>query len=384
MKKAIKVSIPEPCHEDWGKMTQTDKGAFCKVCTKDVIDFTKTIDEDIVKYFIKNNNTCGRFSKSQLDRPLTLERSSKQKFAPLAASLLLPLTMMASSFITPKKSEIKTSTYTSLDIGSLNKKQNRIQVKTKGYITNNEGKPLSNVFIEVTESGKSTYTTADGYFSITYLLDDVLVFSLDGYEDAEYIATDTNESFSLQLKEIEHVSTIMGKMVAPEIIENEKNISEEINKNKDKYITITGTINDDNGLPLPGANIIIKDTTTGTQSDFDGNYFINAPVNSILEISYVGFDNETIQLSNINNTIDINMDGAYMGGMTVGIVITGYSTVQSYSMHDDYKHMELSHKQKQLRAKRQKREANTLAFKKLKLAKEKEARKKKRAANKKK
>lgn len=97
MKKVIKVSIPEPYHEDWGKMSATEKGVFCKVCTKEVMDFTNKLDEDIVKYVIKNDNACGRFNKSQLERSLTLERRSGKRFAPLAASLLLPLTMLASS-----------------------------------------------------------------------------------------------------------------------------------------------------------------------------------------------------------------------------------------------------------------------------------------------
>ncbi|HLT48822.1 MAG TPA: carboxypeptidase-like regulatory domain-containing protein, partial [Aequorivita sp.] len=42
--------------------------------------------------------------------------------------------------------------------------------------------------------------------------------------------------------------------------------------------TISGTVADDTGLPLPGVNIIIKGTSTGTQSDFDGNYTIDAAV----------------------------------------------------------------------------------------------------------
>jgi len=40
--------------------------------------------------------------------------------------------------------------------------------------------------------------------------------------------------------------------------------------------TITGTITDNDGLPLFGVNILVKGTTTGTQSDFDGNYTIKA------------------------------------------------------------------------------------------------------------
>ena len=36
--------------------------------------------------------------------------------------------------------------------------------------------------------------------------------------------------------------------------------------------TISGTVSDNSGLPLPGVNIIVKGTTNGTQTDFDGNY----------------------------------------------------------------------------------------------------------------
>ncbi|MEZ4810820.1 MAG: carboxypeptidase-like regulatory domain-containing protein, partial [Allomuricauda sp.] len=39
--------------------------------------------------------------------------------------------------------------------------------------------------------------------------------------------------------------------------------------------TITGTIVDQDGLPLPGVNIVVENTTNGTQTDFDGNYSIS-------------------------------------------------------------------------------------------------------------
>ena len=52
--------------------------------------------------------------------------------------------------------------------------------------------------------------------------------------------------------------------------------------------TISGTVSDDVGLPLPGANIIIKETNTGTQSDFDGNFTIDVSVGQTLVFSYVG------------------------------------------------------------------------------------------------
>src|SRR5680860_360492 len=52
--------------------------------------------------------------------------------------------------------------------------------------------------------------------------------------------------------------------------------------------TVTGTVADESGLPLPGVNIIIKGTSTGVQSDFDGNFSIQASQGDILVFSFIG------------------------------------------------------------------------------------------------
>ena len=52
--------------------------------------------------------------------------------------------------------------------------------------------------------------------------------------------------------------------------------------------TISGTVTDSSNVPLPGVNIIIGGTTNGTQSDFDGNFTIQASVGDVLVISYIG------------------------------------------------------------------------------------------------
>jgi len=51
--------------------------------------------------------------------------------------------------------------------------------------------------------------------------------------------------------------------------------------------TISGTVTDQNNVPLGGVNILVQGTTNGTQSDFDGNYTINASVGKILVFTYV-------------------------------------------------------------------------------------------------
>ena len=59
---------------------------------------------------------------------------------------------------------------------------------------------------------------------------------------------------------------------------------------------VKGVLADSNG-PLPGANVQIKGSTTGTQTDFDGNYSIKAKVGDTIIISYVGYTNQQIKVT---------------------------------------------------------------------------------------
>ena len=70
--------------------------------------------------------------------------------------------------------------------------------------------------------------------------------------------------------------------------------------------TITGTVTDDSGLPLPGVNIIIEGTTTGVQTDFDGNYSIQAQQGQVLVFTFVGLQTARYTVAQ-NNRIDVTM-----------------------------------------------------------------------------
>lgn len=63
------IGIPNPCSEDWNKMTPTDKGAYCGKCQFDVIDFTQMTPEDIRDTLKENagKKTCGHISKTQME-----------------------------------------------------------------------------------------------------------------------------------------------------------------------------------------------------------------------------------------------------------------------------------------------------------------------------
>lgn len=71
--------------------------------------------------------------------------------------------------------------------------------------------------------------------------------------------------------------------------------------------TITGTVTDaETGMPLAGVNIVIEGTTTGTQTDFDGNYSIEASTGQTLAFSYIGYADKSVTVgtqTNINVTM---------------------------------------------------------------------------------
>ena len=71
--------------------------------------------------------------------------------------------------------------------------------------------------------------------------------------------------------------------------------------------TVTGLVTDQTGLPLPGVNVIVQGTNTGTQTDFDGNYLLEVPVGGNLVFSYVGFATQIVKVG-APNVYDVVLD----------------------------------------------------------------------------
>ena len=71
--------------------------------------------------------------------------------------------------------------------------------------------------------------------------------------------------------------------------------------------TVSGTVTDQGGLPLPGVNIVVEGTTTGTQTDFDGNYSIMASQGQTLLFTYIG-QKAIRQTVGAGSTINVQME----------------------------------------------------------------------------
>lgn len=215
----FKVTIPEPCHEDWNTMTPTQKGRFCELCSKEVQDFTFKSNTQIASILANNNSICGRFRKSQLNTEISTKSTSRLPHWGLA-------------------------------------------------------------------------------FGFTSLV--ALCTPAEAQEE------------KVTIEQIE----LLG---APAIVEKQP-IS--------VPSKIKGTVLDETNLPLPGATIVLKGTTYGTITDFDGNFELDIPIekrelNSIIEISYIGYVTKTYNVDFFGNNKSIQL--ALSEDLLGDIVVVGYT-----------------------------------------------------------
>ena len=92
---------------------------------------------------------------------------------------------------------------------------------------------------------------------------------------------------------------------------------------ENELVPINGTVVDESGNPIPGATVIIDGTTTGTVTDIDGKFSLNADVGAVIKISFIGYKSQTFTVGN-QTTISITLmdDQAALEE----VVVVGYGT----------------------------------------------------------
>tara|TARA_A100000164_G_scaffold164680_1_gene146111 strand:+ start:220 stop:3288 length:3069 start_codon:yes stop_codon:yes gene_type:complete len=70
---------------------------------------------------------------------------------------------------------------------------------------------------------------------------------------------------------------------------------------------ISGTVSDENGVPLPGATVVVEGTSVGVSTDFDGNYSIDASQGDVLVFSYVGYQSQSVSVG-ASSTVDVSLE----------------------------------------------------------------------------
>lgn len=85
--------------------------------------------------------------------------------------------------------------------------------------------------------------------------------------------------------------------------------------------TVSGVVSDASG-PIPGANVVVKGSKNGVQTDFDGKFSIKAKVGDVLVASFVGMQDVAVKVG-VSNTVNIKLQD---GSVLEEVVVVGYGT----------------------------------------------------------
>lgn len=249
MSNQFQVSIANPCHENWNKMNPAEKGRFCDSCKKQVMDFTNMSDSQLAAFFKKQ-------SYQSVDNGSICGRFYSDQ---LNRDILIPKKRMPwikyfFQFAIP--AFLLSARATAQGNISIAKHNNTKGPRDVSSITSCKAEPLQHLSI------KSFNTMNQG---------PVLAPA---------------QIFSLPIK------------AAPQLL---------IAGNR----KIDGTIMDADGLPLPGASIIVKDTRIGAVTNAKGEFAIDLKDEwnvVTLEISAIGYSMKEVTVSNENVRTNIALD----------------------------------------------------------------------------
>ena len=201
MHKPVQITIPTPCHEKWDEMTPTNKGKFCAACQKNVIDFTKASDREIVQLINVNKNLCGHFSPSQLDRDLIIPKEKNTAWTAIAAGIISFITL--GSHKATAQETVKTE-QTDVKTDSISQETLPEKCIVTGTVSDELGAlPSTNIIVKGTT--KSTQTDIEGNYSIEVERGDVLQFSYIAHNPVEITINSSSEiNITLTEQRIEH------------------------------------------------------------------------------------------------------------------------------------------------------------------------------------
>jgi hypothetical protein len=180
--KRLQLTIPEPCHENWSQMTAVEKGRFCAACQKNVYDFTKSTDREIINAYEKDQKLCGRFLNTQLDRDLIVPKERKSVWL---ASIFFGMIALFNSKIAaqekPKTEQTDTKNQNTTKVPTETVNQSEEKMIT-GIVSDATG-PIPGTNVVVQGTARGVQTNFDGTYSIRAEAGEKLVYSFMGMQD---------------------------------------------------------------------------------------------------------------------------------------------------------------------------------------------------------
>jgi len=216
MIREFQLSIPQPCSQQWHSFVPTDKGAFCGSCAKEVIDFTKLSDEQVIAYFQKQSSrTCGKFRPDQLKIYSLIPARPSRRWpwvTVVAMSVMLFFTSRETTAQRVCRKPKTTEQYPSYKTGEAFL-ENVSAVRITGKVTDKHGNDMPGV--NVLRKGTTQGTTTDAKGMYTFVMTDLtlsntFVFSFVGYTSAEYQAYWNSDTCTLNVCMMEDLMVLGG------------------------------------------------------------------------------------------------------------------------------------------------------------------------------
>ena len=223
MTRSIRLSIPNPCHEDWHAMSNTEQGRFCSSCRKEVIDFSDKTDEELVQFFQNGQSeVCGRFRSSSLDRSiLQPEKASSfrmpafsRTFGALGSLLLFTTQKGLNAAPVNERVETEQTTVSNREQPELIPFGDTELIRISGQVTGENdhyGLIGANVMVIRADSNvviAQTHTDIDGNFLIEFRQED-LVGSMQYYLVIQYLGFEEVRLLQSVKKDPGFVSVVM-------------------------------------------------------------------------------------------------------------------------------------------------------------------------------
>lgn len=210
----INISIPQPCHENWNIMSPQDKGRFCGSCQKKVFDFTKASDREIVTAFQQNQNLCGRFLNTQLDRDLIKPEKKNRLWLAAVSALISFIGFGTTKASAQEKVTIVQNPVENKPLDESVSTSQTEEIEISGVVTDKHG-PIPGAYIYI-NGRETTRTDFDGVFILTVKTADLVKIKFDGHQDHQFKVSPTATKISIVLEALpqpEARQYIMGYVV---------------------------------------------------------------------------------------------------------------------------------------------------------------------------
>ncbi len=357
MKKEIYIQIPEPCHEDWNKMTPVDQGKYCQSCCKEVVDFSVMTDQEIISFISKpRGKTCGNFAGDQLNRIITEPAvPAKKKFWVVMLSFLLPLaisfkgkaqfrkkksvdTTQTSTVHEPDKptrgkvavTKCKVESMTQLRGDTIVVDEAQKSYEIVGTVTDEKGNRLEGATVSILNTKARTATNSVGTFRISARANVSLSISYVGFETSNLQITSSslNQPIAIALKPIANELVGMVGLISFETYNDRIDYPEPMS------INFTGNILDTSGNPIASASIELIGTSKGTAANPTGefNLYVAKERKLKLRISALGFETKEITLTSKEAKQKQNFILTPQPKILEEVVITALPTISCYRL----------------------------------------------------